>query len=160
MLKRPQEKSWNWRQPPDPFPPCPGCSGAFVAKTASGKTTTLISMVIGPYRKVFDAIYVVSPSVNIDSAWDPVKDFAKGLKSAEFLEDFDEARILEILDEQRQKIHELKLAKSKKPLPQCLFILDDVSDRPEILHSQRAGSILSTMFTRGRHIGINCWLSV
>ena len=35
-----------------------------------------------------------------------------------------------ILNEQRDKIKELKRQKSPKPLPQCLVIVDDFADNP------------------------------
>ena len=35
--------------------------------------------------------------------------------------------------------------------------MDDFADRADIMH--RAGSILSTLFIRGRHFGSSCWLS-
>jgi len=36
-------------------------------------------------------------------------------------------------------------------------IIDDFADRPDIIHA--AGNVLSTLFVRGRHTGISCWLS-
>ena len=156
-LKRPAEKHWNFRTPPAVFPQTPGCNGCFLAPSGQGKTTTLISMLLGPYAKVFDEVHVFSPSVDIDSAWDPVREFAKGLKASSFNSEWDEKALQEIMATQKAKIKELKLAKSKKPLPQCLTIIDDFADRPDIMHS--AGNIMTTLFIRGRHFGSSCWLS-
>ena len=39
---------------------------------------------MGPYAKVYESIHIFSPSVDIDSAWEPVREFAKGLKEASF----------------------------------------------------------------------------
>ena len=75
----PPENNWNWQQPPEPFPPCPS-RGCFLGPSVSEKTTTLISMLLGPYKLIYDALYVFSPSVEIDNAWGPVREFAKGLK--------------------------------------------------------------------------------
>ena len=61
------------------------------------------------------------------------------------------------MDRQRVKIKELKDAKSKRPLPQVLTIIDDFADRYDIMHS--AGNILATLMIRGRHFGSSCWLS-
>jgi len=157
MLKRPTEKKWNFRTPPEPFPQTPGCNGCFLAPSGQGKTTTLISMLLGPYAKVFDEIHVFSPSVDIDSAWDPVKEFAKGLKASSFHSEWDESALREIMSKQKQKVKELKDANSKKPLPQCLTIIDDHADRADVMHS--ASNILTTLFIRGRHFGSSCWLS-
>ena len=78
-LKRPKEIKWNWAQPGEPFPPAPRRI-CFLGPSGSGKTTTLISMLLGPYKKIYKGLYVFSPSVQIDSAWDPVKEFVKNLK--------------------------------------------------------------------------------
>ena len=67
---------------------------------------------------IYDALYVFSPSVEIDSAWDPVREFAKGLKQHGLFSEWEERALMRILDEQRGKVKELKAAKSKKPLPQ------------------------------------------
>ena len=156
MLRRPPEKSWKWRQPPEPFPPCPS-RGCFLGPSGSGKTTTLISMLLGPYKSIYDALYVFSPSVEIDSAWDPVREFAKGLKQHGLFSEWDERALMRILDEQRGKVKELKAAKSKKPLPQTLVIIDDFADRHDIMHN--AGNTLTSLMIRGRHFGVSTWLS-
>lgn len=114
-------------------------------------------MLLGPYAKVFDAVYVFSPSVALDSAWDPVRDFAKGLKDSLFSPEWDEGSLWEKLNAQRDKVVELKKAKTKKHLPQILVIIDDFADRYDIMHN--AGNILTSCFIRGRHFGASTWLS-
>jgi hypothetical protein len=157
QLKRPPEVSWNFHKPPDPFPQTPGANGVFLAPSGQGKTTTLISMLLGPYRNTFDQIHVFSPSVEIDSAWNPVREFAKHLEGSSSHHERDEPALKAILDQQRDKIKKLKDAKSTKPLPQVLTIIDDFADRADIMHS--AGNVLTTLFIRGRHFGSSCWLS-
>ena len=83
-LKRPTEKKWNFRTPPEPFPQTPGCNGAYLAPSGQGKTTTIIALLLQPYSKICDEIHIFSPSVDLDSAWDPVREFAKGLKASSF----------------------------------------------------------------------------
>ena len=156
-LQRPPEVSWNFRKPPEPFPQTPGANGCFLAPSGMGKTTTLISLLLGPYRKVFDQIHVFSPSVDIDSAWRPVKEFASHLEGSSFHSEWDEEALKQIMDEQREKIRKLKDTQSKKPLPQVLTIIDDFADRHDVMHA--AGNILTTLFIRGRHFGSSCWLS-
>ena len=157
-LKRPEEKKWNSRKVEAPFPPAPG-SGCFLAPSGQGKTTTLISMILGPYAKakVFDEIHVWSPSVDIDDAWIPVKEFAKGLKESSFHSEWDEKAMHEIMDRQKGRIKDLKAAKSKKPMPQILVVIDDFADRPDVMHS--ASNVLTTLFIRGRHLYTSCWIS-
>ena len=70
-LKRPKEVKFDWPQPKDPYPPSQR-SGAFVGPSGVGKTTTCISMLMGPYKDVYSRVYVFSPSCapGLDSAWD------------------------------------------------------------------------------------------
>jgi hypothetical protein len=157
VLKRPKETSWNWRRPSPPFPQTPGANGCFLAPSGGGKTTTLVSLLIGPYARVFDAVHVFSPSVDIDSAWDPVREFAKGLRESSFHSEWDEPALLDILAKQKQLVKEKKSAKSTKPLPQALVIIDDFADRYDVMKS--AGNVLTTLFIRGRHFGCSCWIS-
>ena len=156
-LQRPPEVSWNFRKPPEPFPQTPGANGCFLAPSEQGKTTTLISLLLGPYKGIFDQIHVFSPSVDIDSAWTPVRELASRLEGSSFHSEWDEEALKQIMDEQRDRIRTLKDAKSKRPLPQVLTVIDDFADRPDIMH--RAGNILTTLFIRGRHFGSSCWLS-
>lgn len=114
-------------------------------------------MLLGPYRGVFNQIHVFSPSVDIDSAWQPVKQFAANLDGSSFHSEWDERALRQILDKQRDEIRRLKDSKTKKPLPQILTIVDDFGDRPDIMHS--ASNVLTTLFIRGRHLGSSCWLS-
>ena len=106
---------------------------------------------------MFDEIHMFSPSCEIDSAWDPVRECVKGLKASSFHTEWDEPALKEIMDRQKAKIKELKAAKSKKPLPHILVTIDDHADNPHIMHS--ASNILTTLFVRGRHFGSSCWLS-
>ena len=157
MLKRPAEKSWRWAKPPEPFPQTPGANGCFLAPSDMGKTTTLIAMLLGPYSLCFDEVHVFSPSVEIDSAWDAVRQFAQALPQSSFHSEWDEGALLAILERPRRRIKTLKEEHSTRPLPQILTIVDDVADRSDIMH--KAGSILTTLFIRGRHFGSSCWLS-
>ena len=153
-LKRPAEVHWNFRKPLEPFPQTPGANGRFLAPSGMGKTTTLISMFLGPCAAVFDQIHVFSPSVDIDSAWIPVKKKAENMEGSSFHSDWNEKALRKILDDQKEKIKTLKDAKSTKFLPQILTVIDDFADPPDIIHS--AGGILTTLFIRGRHFGSSC----
>jgi hypothetical protein len=70
ILRRPLEIAWSGIQ-------TPGANGVFLAPSGMGKTTTLIAMLLGPCKGIFDqVVHVFSPSVDIDSAWLPVKELA------------------------------------------------------------------------------------
>ena len=79
------------------------------------------------------------------------------MEGSTFNAEWDEPALRKVLDVQRNKIRDLKNAKSTKPLPQILTIIDDFADRSDIMHS--ASNILTTLFIRGRHFGSSCWLS-
>lgn len=115
-LHRPTEVHWNFRKPPEPFPQTPGANGCFLAPSGMGKTTTLISMLLGPYRGIFNEIHVFSPSVDIDSAWTPVKEFAQHLEGSSFHSEWDEAALRAVLDTQRDKIKKTQGCKIQKAI--------------------------------------------
>ena len=160
-LVRQKEIEWTFAQPPAPFPKCPGANGCFLSPSGGGKTTTLVSMLLGPYKAIYSEIHVFSPSVFIDSAWYVIVKHAKTLDTEEFKSSFhaswDEPALLEIMAKQRKRIQELKLTKTKKALPQIIFILDDLADTG-VMH--QATNALATCFMRGRHLGVSTWLSV
>ncbi len=120
-----------------------------------GKTTTLIAMLLGPYKGIFEQVHVFNPSVDIDSTWLPVTGMAGNLmEGSTFNLEWDEASLRKALDAQRNKIKDLKHAKSMKDLPQTLTIIDDFADRSDKMHS--ASNILTMLFIRGRHFGSSC----
>ena len=71
MLKRPKEVVFEYPQPPPPYPPSQR-SGAFIGPSGVGKTTTAISVLVGPYKNCYSRVYVFSPSCapGVDPAWD------------------------------------------------------------------------------------------
>ena len=156
-LKRPAEIQWNFRKPPEPYPQTPGANGCFLAPSGMRNTTKLIATLWGPYDGSFDSVHVFSPSVDIDSAWLPVKKRASSMEGSSFHNEWDDKALKQILDTQRDKIRVMKDAKSTKPLPQILTVIDDFADRPDIMHS--ASGVLTTLFIRGRHFGSSSWLS-
>jgi hypothetical protein len=157
-LKRLPEQKWNWLQVEDPFPQLPGANGCFLGPSGTGKTTTLLALLTGPYRKAFSSLHVFSPSIHLDSAWDEIKNnFAKGLEESSFNDTWDENVLMKVLDSQKKKSQDLKREKSKKPLPQALIIIDDFADNPQVLH--QSGGIMTTLFIRGRHFGVSTWIS-
>ncbi len=83
-LTRPAAIQWKFRMPPEPFPQTPSANGVFQVPDGMGKTTTLISMLLGPCDGVFDQVHVFSPSVDIDSAWLPVKERASSMEGSSF----------------------------------------------------------------------------
>jgi hypothetical protein len=108
-------------------------------------------------------VYIFSPSVDIDSVWGPVKDYVRdelGVRENEkcFFHEFDHAAIEKIVQEQHKMTIALKEKKGNKKLFNILIVVDDFSDDPSVLHAQ-GKNVLNTLFTRGRHQNISCWIS-
>ena len=110
-------------------------------------------MILGPYSRVFDTIHVYSPSVFIDSAWEPVIECSKTLKDCTFNAEWDELGLIEFMDEQKKNIKLLKDANSDKPHQLLLICIDDWADSP-MLHFST--NILTTLMIEGRHLGVSC----
>ncbi|CAE7036056.1 FV3-083R [Symbiodinium natans] len=160
LFKTPE---YSVKQPPDPVVCKPPANGILCAPSASGKTVLLVSMILEQYRGCFERIYIFSPSVEVDSAWQPVKDYIRdelGVNTDReqcWWEDWDEAALRKIIADQKritQKSKELGL----KKLYQVLVVLDDHADNPAV-HRKTGDGVLDTLFIRGRHFCINTWVS-
>jgi hypothetical protein len=153
-LKRPDEKQWVYRQPPEPYMRVPR-TGCFLGPTASGKTTTAVACILGPFKSVCDAVYVFSPSALIDSAYHPLEKHFKTLKNGgALIGEWDLPKLHEIIDAQRTATAEEKLRNQKTPLTSTLLYLDDWADHPEYMKT----GIITQLFTRNRHYGLTVWV--
>ena len=162
MLKRPKEVEWHYTQPPEPFPRVPG-SGLALGPTGSGKTSTIVSMLLGPYRSVFSRVYVFSPSVDIDSLWDEWRRYNSEVlgvdeeKEQTMWNHWDEDALQGIMSRQSRLIKHMKENRKKfggKLFAVCI-VVDDFSDDNRL---HKAHGVLSSIFTRGRHQGVSCWV--
>ena len=130
------------------------------AASGSGKTQLVANLILDIYRGCFSRIYIVSPSIDIDDTWLPVKKFiADELTTTEdeqiYYPDFDGEAVQHILTTQKKVIdHQKKDPKTKK-LFSILLVFDDVADNKAI-HNNPA---LNSCFTRGRHSQISTILS-
>lgn len=162
MLKRPKEKVWIYNQPEEPYPRIPGANGLLLAPSGRGKTTTWIAMLLGPYRHKFARIFVFSPNIHIDSAFDDLKDYVRkelGVdqdKEQTFFDTWDEEALTKIISTQHKLIRHCKDKKCKK-LHAVLVVIDDWADRPDIMH--KAGNLMTSLFIKGRHAGLNTWVA-
>ena len=162
MLKRPKEVTFEFPQPPAPYPPSQR-SGAFIGPSGVGKTTTAISMLMGPYKHCYSRVYVFSPSCapGIDPAWDAwrkhVKVHMRVPDDEQTMWDTWEPETLERLIERHKKVNaHLKHKKHKKGYV-ILVLVDDFADAGEkVMHSST--NILTSLFVRWRHLGCACWL--
>ena len=76
-------------------------------------------------------------------------------KDQAYWEDWDEAALRRIIQQQR-KITETSKKLEMKKLYQVLIILDDLADMPQL---HKPNGALDTLFIRGRHMQISTWVS-
>ncbi len=119
-----------------------------------GKTVLLQNMILNLYKFCFERIYIFSPSINVDSTWDPVKHFIeKKMETHEtdeekfYFDHYDPDALENIIATQTKIVKHLK-AKGKKKLFQILIIVDDFADDPTF---SRQSKLLHSLYTRGRH---------
>ena len=110
---------WETAQPRigrDVLPPTP-VRMCITGPSGSGKGALVSDLLIRMYRGCFQRIVIASPSVNLDSAWQPVKDYVyktMGVPEEEecFFDHWDEAKIGEIIETQRKVVEFQKRGKT------------------------------------------------
>jgi hypothetical protein len=162
------DASWECNQSRHGHLPKLPSRGIFLAPSAVFKSTALVDLILRLYtdgrgNSCFSRVFVFSPSVDIDSVWNPVKEFVRvklGVRDNEkcFFETFDHDALERIVDDQHKMTIALKEKKGNKKLFNILIVVDDFSDDPAVLHNQ-GKNVLNTLFTRGRHQNISCWVS-
>ena len=147
-----KEKCWECKQ--SKFSQVPKCPLRMLAigPSGSGKSVALQNMILDIYRNCFSRIYIFSPSIEIDSIWDPVKEYIKKelkpSKDEKYLFDHYDPKDLEKIIDQQYKITEYLKKQKKKKLYQILLIIDDFADSPEFT---RNSPLLHQLYIRGRH---------
>ena len=151
----------------DHLPKVP-CRGIYLGPSGCGKSVALVDCIVRLYDKCWERIYVFSPSVHLDSAWLPVKKYVEEqlhvdvMKEQCFFDAWDPAAIAGIVQQQVALTEHSKKLGLKK-LYGILIVIDDFADDPRVVHSQRGaaagGSMLNTLFIRGRHSQISTIVS-
>ena len=155
--------SYTSKQPHDPVVPQLPATGILIGPSKSGKTVALISMILEQYRGCFERIYLFSPSINVDDGWRPVKKHIEDTMKVNtdreqvYFENWDEAALRRIIDQQR-KITQVSKQMKMKQLYQILILIDDTADSPN-LRKRTGDSALDTLFVRRRHFQISTWVS-
>jgi hypothetical protein len=109
------------------------------------------------YKDLFSMIFFFSPSAKLDPQYKPLLDYIEKLspdyKSPRVFEDFNQAQVGAVLDEQRAIVEQCRKRKIKPP--QILIILDDLADQESVMRSRKGGqdggSWLVSLAVRGRH---------
>ena len=92
------------KQSPTAHTPSIPMRACFFANSGGGKTNRIVSLLTNPELfggNVFDAVYVVSPSVNVDSTWEHLKKYRakRGQKKEFFMDEWDGQRVQALIDE-------------------------------------------------------------
>lgn len=103
---------------------------------------------------------MASPSVHLDSAWQPVKDYVHtvmGVPEEEecFLDHWGEAKISEILETQRKIVEFQKREKTSNKVYGICIVVDDFAYSPAVMASRAGGSALNHLLVRGRHLAVS-----
>ena len=158
-LHKEGQVEYTYKQPAyEHLPRCP-VRACFVAPSGSSKTTTLQDVVCRLYDGCWEMIYVVSPSIHLDSAWNPIKAYVRTKLKIEdesiWCRDWwDQEWLQDIYDTQTAIIKEMKKQKLKRLYGICVC-LDDIADLKVCHGSHSDTSILPLLAMRGRHSGIS-----
>lgn len=160
MLKPPKQKQYTY--PDVPFPLFEtNRSGVILGSSGNGKSSMLISLLLGPYRGKHSRVWVCSPSARpgIDSLWDLWRSYVQehtdwGDEESIFYDLSPETlETLTGLVETHGKVNALLKKRGKRKMHTACLIIDDLADTPE-LHSST--NLISRIFLSGRHLGVQC----
>jgi hypothetical protein len=160
MIKLHKTQEWNWKQPKAEFAPrCP-VRALVVAPSFSGKSCLLVSCILDVYRNCWERVIIFSKTVFVDPVWRPVMQWQEREKKPDekerlYFDDFGDDDIMKVVKKQA-KVIEICKEKGYRTLPQICIILDDCCDDPAF----RNYHSINLLATRGRHYGINLWVSV
>ena len=93
--------------------------GCVLSPTTGGKTTLLANLILDVYRGCFERIYIWSPTSKkgLDGTWDAVRSYIESFTPSDeqtIFQEFDGAKVQEIIDKQEKIVMHLKNSKSKK----------------------------------------------
>ena len=158
-------KEWHTEQPEHEILPSIPARMALLGPSGSGKTQLIQAMCCDFFRRrgrsVFARIYIWSPSVLVDTVWEPVIKMCK----TELGQDNDKEQFLfqsykpddlqRVIQTQKEVIRRAKEAKLKT-LFNILIIVDDFADRPDFTRTE---TLVWELFFRGRHAKISTLIS-
>lgn len=156
LLVEPLKNTEQQIKQPDEYAYIPSIPNriCILAQSNSGKTVLIINMLKKVYLKLYDDIYIISHSINLDKNWDSIRG---DIPDENLKDEYEEADLKKIID-RHLKIREKQREAKKRKLGQLLIVLDDVIDNKDVI-SSKMDSLLTTLFIRGRHLGISVWFS-
>ena len=125
--------------------------------SGEGKTHLLSQLITQTYSGCFEAIYLWSPSANLDPGYDAIRAYVeKKLDPDEewIFDHYDPDDLKNVIDNQAQIIKLMKEKKKKRFYSICI-IVDDFSDSPDFTRNSKQ---LWSLFARGRHLYISTYV--
>ena len=158
---------YRYAQSSHPEAPQLPARALIVAPSGSGKTVVLVSLICDILRQrngssCFARVYVISPTINLDPQWEPVKRFQRNVMRVSeeeepelYMEQWSEAALSKIVRRQ-QAVVSLARKREVRTIPQIALICDDVADDAALC---RRSQTLVSLFLRGRHQAMTTLLS-
>ena len=154
-----QEKGPTVRQPKPPFRALPANS-LHIGPSGSSKTYTLLATLTQKdmLGGMFDRYELYAANIFNDVQYQVLIDYIEtttGQKKADFChETFDQDAIRQLMEDQRKTNAYLRKIGSKRLMSACI-VIDDFGEDTSIVRAH--GSVLNSLFTRGRHLQISCY---
>ena len=127
-----------------------------VGPSGSGKTVLLSNMRLDIHKECFSRVYIWSPSIEVDNAWKPAKDYiGDHIKPSDrekcSFDSYDPAELEQVINIQK-KVIDYQKEQKHKDLYQILICIDDFADQPGFT---RKSTLLHQLYIRGRHYMIS-----
>ena len=126
--------------------------------SGSGKTILLQNMILDIYRGCFERIYIMSPSIDVDHSWEPVRGYIEKVMKVKdtkeepiYFDHYDPVALDKIITTQH-KLAEYMKKQDHKKIYQILIVVDDFADSPQFT---RQSKLLHALYIRGRHTFIS-----
>ena len=133
------------QQPDHKILPSLPCRMALLGPSGSGKTILLQSLLTDLYTRrghsVFSRIYIWSPSVLVDSAWEPVIKMCREMGQDNDKEQFrfqtyNPSDLEKVISVQKEVVERCKHMKMKR-CNQIVIVIDDFADRLDFTRQER-----------------------
>jgi hypothetical protein len=115
-------------------------------------------MILDIYRGCFERIYIMSPSIDVDHSWEPVKKYIEKVMKVQhskeepvYFDHYDPVALDNIITTQH-KLAEYMKKQDHKKIYQILIVIDDFADSPQFT---RQSKLLHALYIRGRHTFIS-----
>jgi hypothetical protein len=129
-----------------------------LAPSGSGKTVLLSNLILNIYCGRFERIFVFSPSIDLNSTWEPVKKYQSDTlkvrdKTEEklYFNSYDPEDLERIIDTQHKITKYVKKQGREKEIS-ILVVIDDFADDANFTRHYK---LLHSLYTRDRHNSIS-----